>query len=870
VLTGWLFRPEIDVVEVPPSAYEQRLYVEVSQALEVNIDSRAIPLRNRKKRLAFVSPLPPLRSGISDYSVDLLPLLAEHYEIDVVVEQDEVSTPWVVEHCTIRSASWFKAHAADYDRVMYHFGNSPFHSYMFDLIEFIPGIVVLHDFFLGDVVHYRYESIFADYLYQCHGYNAVAELFSGQSREELIWRYPLNFSVLRHALRVVVHSSYNQGLARSFYGDYFANDWAAIPLLRTARRKLGREEARHTLGFKSNDFVVCCLGMTGPIKLNHETVKAWLSSSLASDERCILVFVGENNQGDYGETLLSLIEQANLGERIRFSGWVDEDHFHNYLAAADLGVQLRTRSRGETSAAVLDCLNYGLPTIINANGAMADFPDDAVYKLEDDFSLNQLSDALECLWENAALREQLSYHARTLVSMFHDPALCASQYVSTLESAYSGSQCHLSSIITALRHSQRMDVSEGALRALIHDIAPFHPPLVRQKQLLIDVSAIATLDIKTGIQRVVRAQLEILLHSPPKGFRVEPVILSNEGNKWHYVYARNWTTQFLSSGTELLNTEDLPVDFFCDDILFCADLVSGRVVPAARDALLFQNLMSAGVDVYFQVFDILPISHPQWFLSATKDNHTEWAEVVANSCGALCISEAVAGEFRLWMKHLDSHLLSPDAVRSFHLGADIDTSSPSFGLPDNSSEVLESLAVIPSFLLVGTLEPRKGHLQTLAAFEQLWQRGVNVNLVIVGKEGWFSDGLVKRLRNHAERNQRLFWLEGISDEYLGLVYVQCQCLIAASEGEGFGLPLIEAAQHELAIIARDIPVFREVAGEFATYFNGMSADALSTAVEDWLKLDAQGLAPSSKGMPWLTWRQSTENLIHLLGLELSD
>lgn len=41
------------------------------------------------------------------------------------------------------------------------------------------------------------------------------------------------------------------------------------------------------------------------------------------------------------------------------------------------------------------------------------------------------------------------------------------------------------------------------------------------------------------------------------------------------------------------------------------------------------------------------------------------------------------------------------------------------------------------------------------------------------------------------------------------------CLIAASFGEGFGLPLIEAAQHGLPIMARDIAVFREVAKEYA-------------------------------------------------------
>ena len=86
-------------------------------------------------------------------------------------------------------------------------------------------------------------------------------------------------------------------------------------------------------------------------------------------------------------------------------------------------------------------------------------------------------------------------------------------------------------------------------------------------------------------------------------------------------------------------------------------------------------------------------------------------------------------------------------------------------------------------------------------------------------------------------------------------------LIAASEGEGFGLPLIEAVQHKLPIIARDIPVFREVAGEHAFYFCGLEPVDLANAISGWLGLNSKGLAPKSDEMPWLTWRESARQLI---------
>ena len=88
---------------------------------------------------------------------------------------------------------------------------------------------------------------------------------------------------------------------------------------------------------------------------------------------------------------------------------------------------------------------------------------------------------------------------------------------------------------------------------------------------------------------------------------------------------------------------------------------------------------------------------------------------------------------------------------------------------------------------------------------------------------------------------------------------------------GFGLPLIEAAQRGLSILARDIPVFREVAGTHASYFSGSRPDELALAVQGWLALAQQGAAPSSAGLSWLTWQQSTHALLQtVLPLPMSD
>jgi glycosyltransferase involved in cell wall biosynthesis len=136
-------------------------------------------------------------------------------------------------------------------------------------------------------------------------------------------------------------------------------------------------------------------------------------------------------------------------------------------------------------------------------------------------------------------------------------------------------------------------------------------------------------------------------------------------------------------------------------------------------------------------------------------------------------------------------------------------------------------------------------------------------LIIVGQQGWMVEKLVERLRLHGQMNKRLFWFESISDEYLDKIYTTCTCLIAASYGEGFGLPLIEAAKYKLPIIARDIPVFREVAGEYAFYFCVDNALELMKVIKEWLMLYKKQRVPLSDKMPFLTWKQSANQLMEI-------
>jgi glycosyltransferase involved in cell wall biosynthesis len=393
--------------------------------------------------------------------------------------------------------------------------------------------------------------------------------------------------------------------------------------------------------------------------------------------------------------------------------------------------------------------------------------------------------------------------------------------------------------------------------ARVHLALTVNQPKEQKKQLLVDISELVNRDAKSGIQRVVRSILLQLLNNAPEGYRVEPVY--SETGYSGLRYARQFAARF--TGSTLEAGENAPVSFGKGDIFIGLDLTA-HLFPGFNATL--RQMRSASVKIHYVVYDLTPLNNRIWHSEGMTVAFTGWIDGLTQYADSLiCISRSVADEVKAWLVRHPPLPARRLPVKYFHLGADIQSSQPTNGLPESAEATLKALADNPSFLMVGTVEPRKGYAQSLDAFEQLWKKGLPVQLVIVGKAGWDVDALVERLRSHPELNHRLHWLEGISDEYLEQIYKTCSALLAASQAEGFGLPLIEAAQYGLPIVARGLPVFREVAGKHAFYFDGVGGRTLATAITTWLMLRTTNQAPSSTGMKWLTWAESTDQLLKI-------
>jgi glycosyltransferase involved in cell wall biosynthesis len=386
------------------------------------------------------------------------------------------------------------------------------------------------------------------------------------------------------------------------------------------------------------------------------------------------------------------------------------------------------------------------------------------------------------------------------------------------------------------------------------DIQPDSSP----RQLLVDVSVVYRSDARTGIQRVVRGLLLQLLKSPPLGYCVRPVFATARQG---YCYA---DPNFLDPLSSASATVDTAVEVKNGDRFLGLDLSAHLLPRHQRQVLRWKR---SGVKVHVMVYDLLPLQYPSWFNDKTTRNFRHWIKWVAvYADSAVCISDTVKIELGAWL--VAKFSLPPTALpaSTIVLGADISASAPSGGVPPDAEFLLARLRSTPSVLMVGTLEPRKGHDQALAAFDLLWQKqGVAPMLVIVGQAGWKTDTLQAQLRTHPQTGKRLIWLEDASDEFLACLYANCSGVLVASRAEGFGLPLIEATMHGKPVLARNIPVFRETTIPLVSYFDGDDAPNLATAISSWLMLKHARYVDEAS-TKWSTWKHSTQQLANALDL----
>jgi glycosyltransferase involved in cell wall biosynthesis len=371
-----------------------------------------------------------------------------------------------------------------------------------------------------------------------------------------------------------------------------------------------------------------------------------------------------------------------------------------------------------------------------------------------------------------------------------------------------------------------------------------------RRRLLVDVTTIVVKDDRTGIQRVVRNVVRALYRETGLG-AVTPVAVRLQGDRLVACEA------YVAKETGALQAApDAQIEIARGDCLLMLD---NSWADFRRFAGIFAQVRAAGGLVVSCIYDLIPQLYKGASVGRVPEIHLAWLKAaLVESDGMIAISRTVAEELCDFVAAHRLPVRENLRVGWFHCGSDI---APA-GSGEATAKIREAFATQASvFVLVGTIEPRKGHAIALRAFERLWNAGVDARLVLVGRRGWHVDTVIADIERHPEFGRRLFWFQNADDADLAFAYDFCAAVLAPAYAEGFGLPLAEAAWRGRPVICSDIPVFREIGGKGAIYFHvnddNAMAGAVSAFMEGSLKAD-----PALVVKP--TWREAALRIVDVV------
>ena len=699
------------------------------------------------KTLAYHSPFLPQKSGISHYSSELLSALKAHYDITLVSDETELLDQEFPIITYERFYELMSDESTAFDRVIYNMGNNTkFHKIIYECSIKHSGVVILHDFFISGFIgdYHNWDSNnLIKFISKHYDIKAALEYFFN-NYEIFEKKYPLNLPLIEHSKAVIVHTKQAMDLALKFYKN---NDFLNIvPHLRI-NEEIYKNENKSLLKL-NNTRVYGVFGYLHPLKQNMEILYSW--HRVMNDKNARLFFIGSisDGQDEYLAKIQNFIKEKNI-TNVEFIGWADSKIYKEYLQACDICICLRKIHLGEASGVILDSMNYENTIITNFSG----FDECAIYVPEVSDDGNELDAALLKAYNSD---DSLAKRAKERIIKEHDPDMCAKKIFEITERAYSEPK----------------------------ELKCF------KNRILVDITYVLINDLQTGISRVVWNELNALMQS------TTIPIIAVYFNGSTYNSANTFMAKKLGFPCPLDNEIITPQK---GDIFYALDFsVMYRCEPEiplleAQKNGFFDELKKADGKVFVRVYDLLPLTHPEFFPYHAGELHLRWCELLKDiDATLLAISSRVESDLKTYGFSKTKTLSLASHFKEYKKA-------------DKAKE--------PTFICVGTIEERKGIKAICLAFERLALIGANAKLIIVGRMGRVDDDFRAFLEHGEHKN--IIYKGFCSDDELAELYATSHALIAASYDEGFGLPLIESG---LPVIARDIEIFREVLGGSALYF----------------------------------------------------
>lgn len=386
-----------------------------------------------RHRVAYASPLPPQRSGIADYSAELLPHLGERFDVELLAAPGVRPEAGLTERFAVRPLADLDdpGRRRRYDAVIYQLGNNPrFHGAIYRALRLHPGVVVLHEYVLHHMI--RELTLVAG---DPAGYLEALRYSAGDSglalgRRSLAtgvpldpWRYPLFEPAVDAARAVIVHN-------RTTHRRVLASrpsarvEVVAQPVALHGRGAGDPAAARAALGLPPDVPVVATFGyITAPKRL--DLCLAAFARLRRERPRARFLVVGEVDPGaGLGDLLAS-----GLGAGVEVLGHLPMERFLDAMTAADVALNLRYPTAGETSATLLRLLALGRATVVTDAGAFAEIPDGCCAKVPPGPGEEELLAAmLRRLAGDAELRRAMGAAARRHMAAHHSFEAAAGAY----------------------------------------------------------------------------------------------------------------------------------------------------------------------------------------------------------------------------------------------------------------------------------------------------------------------------------------------------------------------------------------------------------------------------------------------------------
>lgn len=388
-------------------------------------------------RIAWFSPLPPMASGISDYSFEILPLIAQRAEVDVFCPRPSrlrrVRAPAGVR---VRRPQEFDRLAESYAAVFYQLGNNPWHQFVYQAAMRLPGVAVFHDFVMHHLIadmcvesNYDprlYESLLREE-YGDRGGRLAHLRLDGVATEFEKFVFPLSGHVARASRAIVVHNEDSadrmRELAPGLEVTVIPHHAGRAP---PAVQDVDRARARALLGLPPDAFLVGHFGFITRPK-QPGAVLGGFAALAHTHPKAELIMIGADNTGG---GLKQLMGRLGIERRVRLAGFVDLSRFYLYLKAVDAVINLRYPSAGESSGTVARALAEGRATIVNRLGSFAELPADVALKVEiDGDQAAKVGEHLVRLADDPAFRAGIETNARAYAATVLHPDRCRDLYL---------------------------------------------------------------------------------------------------------------------------------------------------------------------------------------------------------------------------------------------------------------------------------------------------------------------------------------------------------------------------------------------------------------------------------------------------------